>query len=275
MQETNKSIGKVIIILALLIHITYIIMYLNSIPFLEVDQYYLAEVIIMLLPSVFSILSLLLLNIVTLPRGLCITAWVAVGFCYLELNEAIYGGRIYVGASNYAPTNSEHRNLKRLMLCICVFALLLNYIIAKRKLCELKIYDKDSYKTKLITAIGFETAYTLIFLWRNGHHIWFYLDGIATEQLVFRIMICSLLIAISPLITILTSIFIIKRKKSKGTIYVLLAAGAVSNPIAISLYVYSNYYLYYFGYSVYSLLHFTGILLALSGVLEYESNNER
>ena len=45
--------------------------------------------------------------------------------------------------------------------------------------------------------------------------------------------------------------------------------------VAISLYVYSNYYLYYFGYSVYSLLHFTGILLALSGVLEYESNNER
>ncbi len=273
MQETNKSIGKVIIILALLIHITYIIMYLNSIPFLEVDQYYLAEVVIMLLPSVFSILSLLLLNIGSLPRGLCITAWVAVGFCYLELNEPIYGGRIYVGASNYAPTDSEDRNLKRLMLCICVFALLLNYIIAKRKLCELKIYDKDSYKTKLTLAICFETVYTLLFLWRNSDHISFYLDGVATEKLVFRIFICSLLIAIPPLTTILTSIFIIKSKQSKGTIYVLLAAGAVSNPIAISIYVNSEYYLYYFGYSVYSILHFTGILLALSGVLEYESTD--
>ena len=270
MKETNKNIGKVIIILALLLHIIYIIIYLSSKPFLEVDQYYLAEVIIMLLPSVFSILSLLLLNIVSLPRGLCITAWVAVGFCYLELNEPIYGGRIYVGASNYAPTDSEDRNLKRLMLCICVFALLLNYIIAKRKLCELKIYDKDSYKTKLITAICFESAYTLIFLWRNADHILFFLGKAVTE-----IISVSSILVIPPLITILTSIFIIKRKQSKGTIYVLLAAGAVSNPIAISLYVYSNYYLYYFGYSVYSLLHFTGILLALSGVLEYESNNER
>ena len=249
-------------------------MYLNSIPFLEVDQYYLAEVIIMLLPSIFSILSLLLLNIESLSMTLCITAWVAVGFCYLELNEAMYGGRLYVGSSNYSPADGEHRQLKRIMLCICMFALLLNYIIAKRKLCTTKKYYKDSYKTKLITAICFEAAYTLIFIWRNGHHISFYLHGIVPEKLVFRIMICSLLIAIPPLITIITSLFIIKKKRSKGTIYLLLAAGLVSQPIAICMYVYSEKLLYYFGYSVYSILHFTGILLALSGAIEFIGHSE-
>ena len=155
------------------------------------------------------------------------------------------------------------------MLCICVFALLLNYIIAKRKLCELKIYDKDSYKTKLITAICFESAYTLIFLWRNADHILFFLGKAVTE-----ILSVSSILVIPPLITVLTATFIIIKKKQRvELIYVLLAAGAVSNPIAISLYVYSDYYLYYFGYSVYSLLHFTGILLALAGALEYESYN--
>ena len=279
MKETNKSIGKVIIILALLIHITYIIMYLSYIPLFwrrsDIDQNNIAEAIIMLLPSVFAIISLLLLNIETLSMTLCITAWVAVEFCYIDLNAGLYGGWFHVGPFNRSYYNAEHRQFKMLLLCICVFALLLNYVFVKRKVCRIKKYTKGSYKTKLTLAICFEAAYTLIFLLRNGHHIWFYLDGVATEKLVFRIFICSLLIAIPPLTTILTSIFIIKSKQSKGTIYVLLAAGAISNPIAISIYVYSEYYLYYFGYSVYSLLHFTGILLALSGVLEYESNNER
>ncbi|MBR1432443.1 hypothetical protein [Ruminococcus sp.] len=272
MKEKSKKNGReIIIVVTLLINLIYIIIYLSSKPFREVDQYYLAEVIIMLLPSVFSILSLLLLNIGSLPRGLCITAWCMVGYCYLDLNVPFYGGKIYVGANNYAPTYDEHRIFKMILLCICVFALLLNYIIAKRKLCELKIYDKDSYKTKLITAICFEATYTLLFLWRNADHILFFLGKAVTE-----ILSVSSILVIPPLITVLTATFIIIKKKQRvELIYVLLAAGAVSNPIAISIYVYSEYYLYYFGYSVYSLLHFTGILLALSGVLEYESNNER
>lgn len=266
------------IIYTLWFHVIYIFIYLSSIPLFwrrsDIDQNNIAEAIIMLLPSVFSIISLLLLNIETLSMTLCITAWAAVEFCYIDLNAGLYGGWFHVGPFNRSYYNAEHRQFKMLLLCICVFALLLNYVFVKRKVCRIKKYNKGSYKTKLTLAICFETVYTLLFLWRNSEHISFYLDGVATEKLVFRIFICSLLIAIPPLITILTSIFIIKRKQSKRTIYVLLVAGVVSNPIVISIYMYSDYYLYFFGYSVYSLLHFTGILLALSGAIEYKDCNE-
>ena len=63
------------LIIPLLLHIFYIVLYFNSAAFFEVDRFYFAEIIIMMLPSVFSIISLLLLiisNGVTLSRILCI-----------------------------------------------------------------------------------------------------------------------------------------------------------------------------------------------------------
>ncbi|MGN0657638.1 MAG: hypothetical protein ACI4KR_12700 [Ruminiclostridium sp.] len=264
-------------IISLLLHIFYIVLYFNSAAFFEVDRFYFSEVIIMLLPSVFSIISLLLLIIskgATLSRILCIIAWCAIGFCYIDLNAGIYGGKLYVGPFNYAPSDSETRRFKMFLLCICVFALLLNYVAAKRKICRIKTYNNDSYRRKLILAICFEAAYTILFVWKNGENIsFYYADCLSIGRLIIRIAIISLIVAVPPLVTILTATLILNKKRSKGLIYALLAVGAFSQPIAISIFVYSDTFLGYFWYSVYSLLHFTGILLALSGVIEYERNN--
>ena len=263
------------IIYTLWFHVIYIFIYLSSMQFFRGIMGYeeFGELVIMLLPSVFSIISLLLLvnsefNIT--PMVFCIIAWCMVGYCYLDLNVPFYGGKIYVGANNYAPTTDEHRKFKMILLCVCVFALLLNFVFAKQRKCEYKTYSNRSYKTKLIIAICFEVAYTLLFLWRNADHILFFLGKAVTE-----ILFVSSILVIPPLITVLTATFIIIKKKQRvELIYVLLAAGAVSQPIAICMYVYSEKLLYYFGYSVYSILHFTGILLALSGAIEYKDCNE-
>lgn len=271
----TMSKKKYIPIIALLLHIFYIVLYFNSAAFFEVDRFYFAEVIIMLLPSVFSIISLLLLIIskdATLSR--CIIAWCAIGFCYIDLNAGIYGGKLYVGPLNYAPSDSETRQFKMFLLCICVFALLLNYLDAKRKICRIKTYNNDSYRRKSILAICFEAAYIILFVWKNGEHIsFYYADCLSIGRLIIRIAIISLIVVIPPLVTILTAILILNKKRSTGLIYALLAVGAFSQPIAIRIFVYSDTFLGYFWYSVCSLLHFTGILLALSGVIEYEINN--
>lgn len=275
-------IGRIImgnkIIYTLWFHVIYIFIYLSSIPLFwrrsDIDQNNIAEAIIMLLPSVFSIISLLLLNIETLSMTLCITAWVAVEFCYIDLNAGLYGGWFHVGPFNRSYYNAEHRQFKMLLLCICVFALLLNYVFVKRKICRIKTYNNDSYRKKLILAICFEAAYTILFVWKNGEHIsFYYADCLSIGRLIIRIAIISLIVVIPPLVTILTVTLILNKKRSKGLIYALLAVGAFSQPIAISIFVYSDTFLGYFWYSVCSLLHFTGILLALSGVIEYEINN--
>lgn len=264
-------------IISLLLHIFYIVLYFNSAAFFEVDRFYFAEIIIMMLPSVFSIISLLLLIIpksVTLSRILCIIAWCAIGFRYIDLNKGIYGGKLYVGPFNYDPSDSETRQFKMFLLCICVFAMLLNYVAAKRKMCRIKTYNNDSYRRNLILAICFEAAYTILFVWKNGEHIsFYYADCLSIERLIIRIAIISLIVAVPPLVTILTAILILNKTRSTGSIYALLAVGAFSQPIAISIFVYWDTFLGYFWYSVCSLLHFTGVLLALSGAVEYKTSD--
>ena len=105
------------IIYTLWFHVIYIFIYLSSIPLFwrrsDIDQNNIAEAIIMLLPSVFSIISLLLLNIETLSMTLCISAWVAVEFCYIDLNAGLYGCWFHVGPFNRSYYNAEHRQFNR------------------------------------------------------------------------------------------------------------------------------------------------------------------